>query len=131
MAASIFQKFMRSKNLYSTKLLPHPPLPPPYLLTQIPQTTILADQAPLYRHRKIADSRLDPPISSQFYPSFSFGFFLHPVSSSVGSIRSEPDDETVAGSSHAIWADSVKKKRKRKMNRHKLRKLRKSLKNKT
>ncbi|CAI9758558.1 unnamed protein product [Fraxinus pennsylvanica] len=131
MAASIFQKFFRNQSLYATKLINHPPLQPPYLLTQIPQTTILADQIPLPGRGKITDSRLYPSISSHFYPSFSFGCFLHPVSSSIGSIRSEPDEETVAESTLTIWADSVKKKRKRKMNRHKLRKLRKNLKNKS
>ncbi|KAL2518654.1 Uncharacterized protein Adt_14901 [Abeliophyllum distichum] len=129
MAASIFQKFMRNQSLYATKFITNTPLPPPYLLSQIPQTTILADQTPFYGHRKIEDSRLNP--SSHFYPIFPYGFFLHSVASSIGSIPPEPDDETVAGSFRTIWADSVKKKRKRKMNRHKLRKLRKSLKNKT
>ncbi|XP_022869813.1 uncharacterized protein LOC111389162 [Olea europaea var. sylvestris] len=131
MAASIFQKFLRSQSLYATKLISHPSLPPAYLLTQISEPTILADEIPLSGHQKIANSRLYPSISSHFYPSFSFGFFLHPVFSSIGSIRSEPDDETVSESPLTIWADSVKKKRKRKMNRHKLRKLRKSLKNKS
>ncbi|KAH9791087.1 DUF1713 domain-containing protein [Citrus sinensis] len=69
--------------------------------------------------------------SSFFYPSFPFGFFLDPILS-TGSILSEPDDvvsddvlETV------VWADSVKKKRKKKMNKHKYKKLRKRLRRQT
>lgn len=64
-----------------------------------------------------------------FYPSFSFGLFLNPVCPN-GLITSE-EDNIVADESHKIWADSVKKKRKRKMNKHKLKKLRKRLRRKT
>ncbi|KAK1568135.1 hypothetical protein Q3G72_021008 [Acer saccharum] len=55
--------------------------------------------------------------SSFFYPSFPFGFALDPILSN-GSILSEPG---------MVWADSVKKKRKKKMNKHKYRKLRKRI----
>ncbi|CAN4079178.1 unnamed protein product [Withania somnifera] len=62
------------------------------------------------------------------YPSFSFGLFLNPVSQ-MGLIKSENDEDI--DDSLKIWADSVKKKRKKKMNKHKLKKLRKCLRRKT
>lgn len=65
--------------------------------------------------------------SLQFYPSFSFGFFLDPVSP-PGLLLSESKD---VGEDDVMWADSVKKKRKKKMNKHKLKKLRKRLRKKT
>ncbi|KAI9178516.1 hypothetical protein LWI28_027474 [Acer negundo] len=60
--------------------------------------------------------------SSFFYPSFPFGFALDPILSNE-SIQSELDDV----GSGMVWADSVKKKRKKKMNKHKYRKLRKRI----
>ncbi|GFS31253.1 hypothetical protein Acr_00g0016470 [Actinidia rufa] len=62
-------------------------------------------------------------------PSFPFGFVLNPI----GSTGFAPDnaDDAVSGDDWTIWADSVKKKRTRKMNTHKYKKLRKRLKRKT
>ncbi|KAM7278556.1 hypothetical protein ACFE04_005690 [Oxalis oulophora] len=63
--------------------------------------------------------------STIFYPNSPFGLLSDPIIS-IGSIQLEPkegdDVDTV------IWADSVKKKRKRKMNKHKYKKLTKRLK---
>ncbi|GFQ00691.1 hypothetical protein PHJA_002213000 [Phtheirospermum japonicum] len=60
------------------------------------------------------------------FPSFSFGLFLNPNFSSglrqIEAVRAEISD---LDESQIMWADSVKKKRKKKMNKHKLRKLRK------
>lgn len=68
----------------------------------------------------------------QIYPSFSLGFFLDPVlpygSGSSQIIASESADVEHPGT---MWADSVKKKRKTKMNKHKYKKLRKRLRRKT
>ncbi|KAL7610230.1 hypothetical protein Lser_V15G10676 [Lactuca serriola] len=64
------------------------------------------------------------------YPSFSFEHFLNPISS-TGLPNSKPEeDPELDGSSLSndiIRADSVKKKRKKKMNKHKLKKLKKRL----
>ncbi|XP_076911139.1 uncharacterized protein LOC143569013 [Bidens hawaiensis] len=60
------------------------------------------------------------------YPSFSFGYFLNPISSS-GLPDSWPQEDPDVDGSGMIWADSVKKKRKKKMNKHKLKKLKKRL----
>ncbi|MFS8030697.1 hypothetical protein Hanom_Chr17g01537141 [Helianthus anomalus] len=64
------------------------------------------------------------------YPSFSFGYFLNPISS-TGSLdfktEEGPDTDGSGSSTGMIWADSVKKKRKKKMNKHKLKKLKKRL----
>ncbi|MBA0805844.1 hypothetical protein Gohar_005333 [Gossypium harknessii] len=72
----------------------------------------------------------------KLYPSFPFGYLLNPVSSigfdpmaimevEEGKVETEDDN---AGE---VWADSVKKKRKKKMNKHKYKKLRKRLRRKT
>ncbi|KAF5746911.1 hypothetical protein HS088_TW06G01087 [Tripterygium wilfordii] len=63
--------------------------------------------------------------SSLFYPSFLYGFCLNPISLN-GFIESEGNEE-VSSDSGAVWADSVKKKRKKKMNKHKYQKLRKRI----
>ncbi|CAB4275351.1 unnamed protein product [Prunus armeniaca] len=62
---------------------------------------------------------------SHIFPSFPFGICLNPISSS-GLVSSEAE-EVEFDDSRKVWADSVKKKRKRKMNKHKYRKLRKRL----
>ncbi|EPS65836.1 hypothetical protein M569_08943, partial [Genlisea aurea] len=64
--------------------------------------------------------------------SFCFELFLSPAMSR-SLILSEPDGGSVLddGDSPVVRADSVKKKRKRKMNKHKLGKLRKRLRRQT
>ncbi|CAI9763163.1 unnamed protein product [Fraxinus pennsylvanica] len=161
MATSILQKLLRNQSQSATKIIhrlnkPHPPLPPPLLLTQVPKQTRLLDHIPLQGQTVREEvSKTELSVSSPVYPSFSFGFFLDPVpltgsigsgisdfvlddfrtkwsdpDSLIGSIRPGVDD-IVLDDSRTIWADSVKKKRKRKMNKHKLRKLRKRLRRKT
>ncbi|PON46464.1 hypothetical protein TorRG33x02_325960 [Trema orientale] len=66
---------------------------------------------------------------SHIYPSFPFGFCLNPLPLS-GSIPSEAGDVSMDDSTK-VWADSVKKKRKKKMNKHKYQKLRKRLRRQT
>ncbi|OVA17624.1 protein of unknown function DUF1713 [Macleaya cordata] len=86
---------------------------------------------------------LNPPLDSlnrdkinssqalQIYPSFSFGYFLNPIS--PNGLFDQMETEEVDGSSEdkVVWADSVKKKRKKKMNKHKYKKLRKRLRRQT
>jgi hypothetical protein len=55
-----------------------------------------------------------------FYPGLQIRPFLDPIG-----------EDEVSGGAAEVWADSVKKKRKRKMNKHKLRKLRKRLRRQT
>ncbi|KAG2714704.1 hypothetical protein I3843_03G043700 [Carya illinoinensis] len=62
---------------------------------------------------------------SRIYPSFPFAFYLNPFCSTL-SVPSEAEDAAL-GDCGTVWADSVKKKRKRKMNKHKYQKLRKRL----
>ncbi|CAA3005403.1 Hypothetical predicted protein [Olea europaea subsp. europaea] len=161
MATSILQKLLRNQSQSATKIIQHlnkhhPPLPLPFLLNQIPNQTRLLDHIPSPGQTERAEvSKTELSVSSCVYPGFSFGFFLNSVSSTVtigssinefvlddyrttwsdpdsliGSIR-PGEDGIVLDDSRAIWADSVKKKRKRKMNKHKLRKLRKRLRRKT
>ena len=73
------------------------------------------------------------PVSEEFnpsrfttiYPSFPFGFALNPISS-TGFVPAEANDAAL-DDSRKMWADSVKKKRKKKMNKHKYKKLRKRM----
>ncbi|KAJ4973625.1 hypothetical protein NE237_006799 [Protea cynaroides] len=69
---------------------------------------------------------------SWIYPSFPFGYFLNHVSpTGFDPVVSQDADDVVSGNDHSLWADSVKKKRKRMMNKHKYKKLRKRLRRKT
>lgn len=131
--ASILRKSLRNQLLSAARIT-----------SNLNRSTILSSKStltsPLPHHP--SSSRLgqtpffpqqgtvDPNLNVGFYPSFSFGLFLNPVSLNV-SITSEEVDNVVAEESQMIWADSVKKKRKRKMNKHKLKKLRKRLRRKT
>ncbi|KAG2641887.1 tyrosine-protein phosphatase non-receptor type 23-like [Panicum virgatum] len=60
--------------------------------------------------------------------SFHPGLQIHPCLDPIGDA---PAVEEGRGEAAEVWADSVKKKRKRKMNKHKLRKLRKRLRRQT
>ncbi|XVF11639.1 hypothetical protein REPUB_Repub08aG0044700 [Reevesia pubescens] len=73
----------------------------------------------------------------RLYPNFPFGYLLNHISSTgfdplevmeVEEGAAEIEDDDAAGK---VWADSVKKKRKKKMNKHKYKKLRKRLRRKT
>ncbi|GMH01209.1 hypothetical protein Nepgr_003048 [Nepenthes gracilis] len=72
--------------------------------------------------------------SSNFFPSlpnFPFGYCPNPIYS-TGFDRMEVSEvEQLESDARKIWADSVKKKRKKKMNKHKYKKLRKRLRRKT
>ncbi|KAG8062048.1 hypothetical protein GUJ93_ZPchr0003g16874 [Zizania palustris] len=105
---------------------PQPPLPIP-LLPHIPYQT---PQAPA------TAPHLEDPIPSQarapnlrdLLSSFHPGLQIYP---SLDPRWEEEDVVDGDGEGAEVWADSVKKKRKRKMNKHKLRKLRKRLRRQT
>lgn len=66
-----------------------------------------------------------------YYPNFPFGFSLNPISATgLDQLKAMEEEEDV-DDSRTLWADSVKKKRKRKMNKHKYQKLRKRLRRKS
>ncbi|KAJ8615546.1 hypothetical protein MRB53_034918 [Persea americana] len=67
-----------------------------------------------------------PPL--QIYPSFPYGLHLNPISPPG---FAQPMEDEASDALTPVWADSVKKKRKRKMNKHKYKKLRKSLRRQT
>ncbi|KAK9104292.1 hypothetical protein Scep_021136 [Stephania cephalantha] len=88
------------------------------------------EQKPIFASQ-ITDT-IDSSNGTLIYPNFPFGYCLNPIIST----GSDPFEEIVGGGSGSdeagtIWADSVKKKRKKKMNKHKYRKLRKRLRNKS
>lgn len=139
MGSTIFHKFLRAQSHITTariipilnkSLLSPPPLPSTsvagessssahFLVSQttgfqIPSLALpeKGDRTSIYCHS-----------SNDYFPSFSMGFFLNPNPSF--SLVKTVMDGGVSDDSPTIWADSVKKKRKRKMNKHKLRKLRK------
>ncbi|KAG8384902.1 hypothetical protein BUALT_Bualt04G0166500 [Buddleja alternifolia] len=135
MVYSTLQKLLRSQSQSAAKIIthfqkPHPPLPP--VVTQITQITNAIDEieTPFHAHPATDRSKPNPSFASHLYPTFSFGFFLNPISPPA-LIRPEPDEGMTPDDSRTIRADSVKKKRKKKMNKHKLRKLRKRLRRKT
>ncbi|XP_061374034.1 uncharacterized protein LOC133316311 [Gastrolobium bilobum] len=63
--------------------------------------------------------------STVIFPSFPFGFSSKPILAS-GFCFPEVEDPGLEDS-RTVWADSVKKKRKKKMNKHKYQKLRKRM----
>ncbi|KAF7819492.1 DUF1713 domain protein [Senna tora] len=72
---------------------------------------------------------INSSVSNLIFPSFPFGFYLNPVSSS--GFCSPDAKEDGLDDSRTMWADSVKKKRKKKMNKHKYQKLRKRMRRQT
>ncbi|CAL5370185.1 unnamed protein product [Camellia sinensis] len=123
--ASLVQKLLTKqsvKYIIPTYNKLHPPnlIPPLFTLPH------LTEPKPLhpYNHNVNLDSDSDSAVSSlstPIFPRFPFGFSLNPISS-TGFVPFMASDTPMM-----IWADSVKKKRKRKMNKHKYRKLRKRL----
>ncbi|KAL3526112.1 hypothetical protein ACH5RR_014484 [Cinchona calisaya] len=145
MGWSVFPKLLRIQSQSTSRIIllhlnkstlshPHlPPLPPSTSTgAAAGATTSQFLTPPSDIQPQIGDWSLNhSPSSQKFFPSFSFGFFLNPNSSS-GFIKTDVDGcGSEEEDSRTIWADSVKKKRKRKMNKHKLRKLRKRLRRKT
>ncbi|KAF3508841.1 hypothetical protein F2Q69_00005610 [Brassica cretica] len=75
----------------------------------------------------ITVSAFKPDESLRFYPSFPIGYgFNTTMVHGSGLIDMVPFTEAVVEDEVVIYADSVKKKRKKKMNKHKYRKLRKT-----
>ncbi|TKY46476.1 hypothetical protein E2542_SST28516 [Spatholobus suberectus] len=115
------------------KLLRKPPPPAFRFITSFhpsqPQNPIHA-LPPQCHHQPSPTAPTPSPATQHFdastviFPSFPFGFFPNPVFES--GFRS-PNDAAGAEDSGIMWADSVKKKRKRKMNKHKYQKLRKRM----
>lgn len=79
---------------------------------------------PILTHQFIGSST-----SSLIFPSFPFGFASKPVFEN-GFLSPEVEDSGFEDSG-TLWADSVKKKRKKKMNKHKYQKLRKRMRRQT
>ncbi|CAN6713748.1 unnamed protein product [Malus baccata var. baccata] len=74
----------------------------------------------------------ESPNSLPIFPNFPFGFCLNPISpAGLERLGVFEAVEVESEDARTIWADSVKKKRKKKMNKHKLKKLRKSLRRKS
>nr|XP_004231830.1 uncharacterized protein LOC101257717 [Solanum lycopersicum] len=138
--ASILRKALRNQFQSSTtRIITNLNKSEPAILSSTsPQPPILAhpscsrrNQIPFCLQRETEDPNQKVSPCPLVYPSFPFGVFLNPISQ-IGVVKSENDGGVVVGEdSLKIWADSVKKKRKRKMNKHKLKKLRKRLRRKT
>ncbi|KAJ9540294.1 hypothetical protein OSB04_026800 [Centaurea solstitialis] len=139
--ASFLQRLVRKQTL-ATNLSNRILTPSTHLLdsTKPPTTAIpFFNGAP-----KTTTDELNPNhhhSSYFFYPTFAFETFLNPIpqiefiqSTTVPEALEEEEEEGVVlgdDDEKGIWADSVKKKRKKKMNKHKLKKLRKRLRRKT
>ncbi|GFP94098.1 hypothetical protein PHJA_001554200 [Phtheirospermum japonicum] len=126
MASPALQKLLRNQQSQSaSKTLTY--LRQPFSLAR---TSKPYDTTSFSNHPEIDYVKPIQSSCGHIYPTFPFGFFLDPISPTQ-LIRSEPHAETTPDESVIIRADSVKKKRKKKMNKHKLRKLRKRLRKKT
>ncbi|KAM0940818.1 hypothetical protein DsansV1_C18g0154271 [Dioscorea sansibarensis] len=122
--ASLLQRLLKKPHLHPLRFLPslqNPHLPdPPPLLNPCPIPNSNSNSNP------------NPPNRFPIYPSFPHWPHLEPISIS-GFDPSYIDDgaESTDVDQRTVWADSVKKKRKKKMNKHKYRKLRKRLRRQT
>lgn len=117
MAASFLQKLLK-------KPLPSPPL---RILTSLIKTQSRSPPISPFVHQNSEPSPNPNPNPIPIYPSFPHCFalkpiYLHDLDQSDGEVGFD------GGDGAEVWADSVKKKRKRKMNKHKLRKLRRKTK---
>ncbi|XAR58241.1 hypothetical protein NMG60_11026656 [Bertholletia excelsa] len=118
--ASLLQRLLRrqsANSIISAFSKSRPTLIPP-VVTHFHQWPHLGETKQFCPNSRVTDSI--PPHSTPIFPSFPFGLFLNPISSF--GLPSDTD-----GEGQTIWADSVKRKRKKKMNKHKYRKLRKRL----
>lgn len=107
-----------------------PPLPFNTLLSRLPpklQEVPIPTPAPPPLPAA-APARTPPASLRDALLSFHPGLQIHPCLDPIGDA---PSIEDGGGEVAEVWADSVKKKRKRKMNKHKLRKLRKRLRRQT
>ncbi|XP_066389879.1 uncharacterized protein [Miscanthus floridulus] len=106
-----------------------PPLPFNTLLSRLtPHLQQGPTPAPATPLPASTPAQTPPGILRDALFSFHPGLQIHPCLDPVGGA---PALEEVGGGAAEVWADSVKKKRKRKMNKHKLRKLRKRLRRQT
>ncbi|PRQ17150.1 hypothetical protein RchiOBHm_Chr7g0191931 [Rosa chinensis] len=125
--ASLVRRLTRNSTSLRTHLFP---IPKPFPITHHNHLGPPKSDTHLPHLGPITVDKVE--LSLPVFPSFPFGYCLNPISQ-IGSERLGLCEADGVGSDDAgtIWADSVKKKRKRKMNKHKLRKLRKSLRRKT
>ncbi|XP_030484812.1 uncharacterized protein LOC115701218 [Cannabis sativa] len=134
MASTIHKLLTKSPTLKILTAFNPKPLPLPLPNLNVPLTQLNYNQVKLYPYLGSnpdqspflgAQKNDYLPTFSHVYPSFPFGYSLNPLPLS-GSIPLEAEDDSTE-----LWADSVKKKRKRKMNKHKYNKLRKRLRRQT
>ncbi|CAA7056475.1 unnamed protein product [Microthlaspi erraticum] len=123
--ANLVQRFLRNQSC----LRAIPRLNPNLTTHQKPciSNVVEFDPAPLTNPViTVADKSL------QFYPSFPIGYGFNPTAiHDSGLIDADAVAEEKGEKEMVIYADSVKKKRKKKMNKHKYRKLRKEMGRKT
>uniref|UniRef100_A0A2P2PKJ7 Small ribosomal subunit protein mS38 n=1 Tax=Rhizophora mucronata TaxID=61149 RepID=A0A2P2PKJ7_RHIMU len=103
-------------------------LPPPVPISNPPKSDSIIYPIPLL-NPTIADRAGPVRPFEIYYPNFPFGYSLNPIDA-AGFDQAEEDIE-VGDAGTTLWADSVKKKRKKKMNKHKYQKLRKRLRRKS
>ncbi|WOL04428.1 hypothetical protein Cni_G13149 [Canna indica] len=125
-------------------LLKKPPRPPPLRLLASFDEPLFPDPrlSPILHQVLPERSLLLPPLrdsrtggvplrpSTQVYPAFPHCLLYGPIEAPLPD-GSDAEHDDGSDDPTSVWADSVKKKRKRKMNKHKYRKLRKRLRRKT
>ncbi|KAE9590256.1 hypothetical protein Lal_00028091 [Lupinus albus] len=124
--ASALQKLLRKLPSPSTRFITslHPSSQPPNPFNPI--IHLHRESHPLIPPTDFSDH---PNGSTVIFPSFPFGFSSKPIFES-GFCSPEVEEDGLEDS-RTIWADSVKKKRKKKMNKHKYQKLRKRMRRQT
>uniref|UniRef100_A0A1J3E2S9 Small ribosomal subunit protein mS38 n=1 Tax=Noccaea caerulescens TaxID=107243 RepID=A0A1J3E2S9_NOCCA len=121
--ANLVQRFLRNQSCLRAipRLNPNLTTNQKPCISNVESVSVESDPVPLTNPViTVADNSL------HFYPSFPIGYGFNPIvihdSGLIETVAEEKDEkETV------IYADSVKKKRKKKMNKHKYRKLKKEM----
>jgi hypothetical protein len=124
---SLLQKLMKKQS--SSRLITafhplHTPNPIASLNQERDLPTELLPTSPILTHQFAGSSS-----TTLIFPSFPFGFASKPVFEN--GFLSNVSEDTEFEDARTLWADSTKKKRKKKMNKHKYQKLRKRVRRQT
>lgn len=124
---SLLQKFLK-KSPSSRSVAAFHPLQTPNPVIPLNQEHNLPTETlptnPILTHQFVGSSS-----STLIFPSFPFGFASKPIFEN--GFLSHVSDDAELDDARTLWADSVKKKRKKKMNKHKYQKLRKRMRRQT
>ena len=121
---SLLQKLLKKPpcSRFVTALQTPNPIIPLNQEHNLPTESLLT--SPILTHQFVGSSS-----STLIFPSFPFGFASKPIFEN--GFLSHVSEDAELDDARTLWADSVKKKRKKKMNKHKYQKLRKRMRRQT